>query len=794
MYGDTDVMRRHAAQLREQGTDIRAMADQLVAQTEAVDWSGRAADAMRERIRERATHLRDVRRPARHRRRPLERHLTEVDELKDSIAESRAHGPRWSPTPAPASPGRRHDDPDRRHAEPDDDDRAARRFEPPPPGHKDWLAVDPAGTRERPVATIDLGHPAPARRPARRPAAPGRADPARAAARRRARRRRTAALRRSAEPDQRRRALEDRLGQTRGHRRGRRRTPRRSAALHDPADVAVPPRPAGRRQRVDEGLLGAVGLLATPDRRPRPRRRRRRASRSRPGTGSAAARSRPWRPTTAWSSSWPGSRRGALGRRAGPGRRLPEDLPLRDSAVPDRGRPPVRAGRRRRRGGPHRPRRPAPGAGRPAPRRGARRRRRARSPTPRSSRCSPRWPPRPAAGCARWSPTCPAARPRGRASWPGCCWPTAGARCARTTTEDAHRVEVGRVTRRTSPPSSPRCCAEVTAHERRAVHAHRGRRPTRTSTTSCSSWPTSSTAPATSCASAPGSAPRCSRDDAVADSADAVPDVATPAPRRTIRAATTGKHGLLARSIELDADALVVRATVLTYRWIDELQDAAYRTLGAIAGRAIGYLAPEVALGGAIVSAGLIETDALDRDGVAAYLNELAEQQPRADGPRRHRWRRPARRPPDALAAHRRASSASPAGAAATRGGLRALGARPFAPTSAPRCATSPAGFVRPPEPAGRRSAGSAELGAPRARGPDDHARARGRAASCTHVAAAATSPTCPAPRPAATRRLRLVGGDLTPYAAEVVPRIEPAVDDEPGRARDARRAAPRAA
>lgn len=95
-----------------------------------------------------------------------------------------------------------------------------------------------------------------------------------------------------------------------------------------------------------------------------------------------------------------------------------------------------------------------------------------------------------------------------------------------------------------------------------------------------------------------------------------------------IRAATTGKHGLMTRSIELDADALVLRATVLTYRWIDELQSAAYKTLGSIAGRAIGYLAPEVALGGAIVSAGLIETDALDRDGVAAYLDELAGSNP----------------------------------------------------------------------------------------------------------------------------------------------------------------------
>ncbi len=84
----------------------------------------------------------------------------------------------------------------------------------------------------------------------------------------------------------------------------------------------------------------------------------------------------------------------------------------------------------------------------------------------------------------------------------------------------------------------------------------------------------------------------------------------------------------MVRSVELDADALIVRATVLTYRWIDDLQLAAYKTLGSIAARAVGYLAPEVALGGAIFSAGLIETDALDRDGLAAYLNELAEATP----------------------------------------------------------------------------------------------------------------------------------------------------------------------
>ena len=117
------------------------------------------------------------------------------------------------------------------------------------------------------------------------------------------------------------------------------------------------------------------------------------------------------------------------------------------------------------------------------------------------------------------------------------------------------------------------------------------------------------------------------RDDAVADSADLSASSHARA-EEDIRAATTGKHGLLSRSIELDADALVVRATVLTYQWIDELRDAAYESMGAIAGRAIGYLAPNVALGGAIVTAGLIETDALDRDGVATFLSELAAANP----------------------------------------------------------------------------------------------------------------------------------------------------------------------
>ena len=58
----------------------------------------------------------------------------------------------------------------------------------------------------------------------------------------------------------------------------------------------------------------------------------------------------------------------------------------------------------------------------------------------------------------------------------------------------------------------------------------------------------------------------------------------------------------MTRSLELDADALVVRATVVTYQWIDDLRTVAASTLGSIAGRAVGYLAPTVALGGAVVA------------------------------------------------------------------------------------------------------------------------------------------------------------------------------------------------
>jgi len=117
MYGESDVVRRHAGRLREQGEDIRALADRLVARSESLHWSGRAADAMRERVRERAAGLRAV--AARHEAAAasLETHGAEVDGLKDAI-----------------------DDTERRSRALVADG-ALGDFEAPAPGHKDWLGV-----------------------------------------------------------------------------------------------------------------------------------------------------------------------------------------------------------------------------------------------------------------------------------------------------------------------------------------------------------------------------------------------------------------------------------------------------------------------------------------------------------------------------------------------------------------------------------------------------------------------------------------------------------------------------
>jgi len=269
------------------------------------------------------------------------------------------------------------------------------------------------------------------------------------------------------------------------------------------------------------------------------------------------------------------------------------------------------------------------------------------------------------------------------------------------------------------------------------------------------------------------------RDPAVADSAELAPATYGRLDD-DVRAATTGKHGLLARSAELDADALIVRATVQTYRWIDELQDAVHRTLGSIAARAIGYLAPEVALGGAVVSMGLIETDALDRDDVAAYLAELAETHPElmdhmASG--------------GGLLDGVRMRSLLTAGVpfgepwtAAARGGLRAVGAEAFPTDLGSALRDIAGGIVGPP----------VDVPVPTP-SPGDRPRGLGdlmtRLASTRdpvavyEVAPARYLAYLPGPHGSGSS-LKLVGGDYHAYTDLVVHAIEAAIGPHPEPAR----------
>lgn len=121
MYGDTSVIRQRSGQLREQGQDLRAVADQLVGQAEAVSWPGRAGEQMRERIRERAVHLRAV----------ANAHETAADTLRD-------HGRTCENLLEEISNAERRA---RRDLEDGDPDVRAS-FTPPPAGHKDWLTVE----------------------------------------------------------------------------------------------------------------------------------------------------------------------------------------------------------------------------------------------------------------------------------------------------------------------------------------------------------------------------------------------------------------------------------------------------------------------------------------------------------------------------------------------------------------------------------------------------------------------------------------------------------------------------
>lgn len=151
MYGDTATARTRVLQLREQAGDVRALADRLVARAESVPWRGRAAEAMRARVKERAGHLRGVAGHHETAADSLARHLTEVDLAKEAIdsrshrattlveeARERASRAAYADTAASAVG-------EAATARDANDDAALLAFDPPPAGHQDWLSVDLPG-------------------------------------------------------------------------------------------------------------------------------------------------------------------------------------------------------------------------------------------------------------------------------------------------------------------------------------------------------------------------------------------------------------------------------------------------------------------------------------------------------------------------------------------------------------------------------------------------------------------------------------------------------------------------
>ena len=136
MYGDTAAGRKRVAELREQGGDVRALAARLVSQAEAVPWHGKAAESMRERIRERASHLRAAAAQHDTAAESLAAHLVEVDRLKEAIdlrsrkATTLVEDARTRTSEGTADDGA---------------DAALLAFDPPPAGHKDWLTVELPG-------------------------------------------------------------------------------------------------------------------------------------------------------------------------------------------------------------------------------------------------------------------------------------------------------------------------------------------------------------------------------------------------------------------------------------------------------------------------------------------------------------------------------------------------------------------------------------------------------------------------------------------------------------------------
>ena len=116
------------------------MADRLVAQAEGVPWHGRAAEAMRTRIKERASHLREAASFHDTAAESLEQHVHEVDRLQESISIVERKAATLTADARTRTAALEADGGD-----PSDEDTVLAQFVAPPPGHKDWLTVSLPG-------------------------------------------------------------------------------------------------------------------------------------------------------------------------------------------------------------------------------------------------------------------------------------------------------------------------------------------------------------------------------------------------------------------------------------------------------------------------------------------------------------------------------------------------------------------------------------------------------------------------------------------------------------------------
>ncbi|MFC7505546.1 hypothetical protein ACOACQ_13660 [Nocardioides sp. CPCC 206347] len=146
MYGDTELIRRRVSALRDQGAEVRALADELVARVEGLGWTGRAADAMTERVSDRARHLRTAASGHVAAADALASHAEAVDLATDDIAnvEARVTAMVADARARIAAIAAANED-GRPAVTPDPTDETLAAFVAPPRGHRDWLDVDVPG-------------------------------------------------------------------------------------------------------------------------------------------------------------------------------------------------------------------------------------------------------------------------------------------------------------------------------------------------------------------------------------------------------------------------------------------------------------------------------------------------------------------------------------------------------------------------------------------------------------------------------------------------------------------------